>query len=252
MPDGAAKSWDRRDDEGAESFAAFCTFRDLGPKRSVRRAHESVAPNTATIARWQFWANHYDWRIRATEYDAAQYEAWLARLAERGDADAARYEECRRNLTDWDIYASNLAYKKAKQILEAPLVTQSRSEKQDGGRTIVNIQPVYQNPALIVAAATLLKAASDTGRRALGMDRDDDDTMSADKFRKLLFKTTEQLAGRMPRGALPPPPTAPTPDNLKPDLRRLENRDMPGGGGGVTAVNKFRPTRERPGGAWNG
>jgi hypothetical protein len=77
-----AAPWEQTLDESAKAYAAFCIYRDLGPRRSVdeasRRYHRGSgqgaqhAPSrrspraSGTIRRW---AQHWNWATRARAWD---------------------------------------------------------------------------------------------------------------------------------------------------------------------------------------
>ena len=61
--DGARQPWDRRDTENARAYAAFRTFRDLGP---VRRLVDVVDYPPRTV---KSWSTRHDWTDRALAWD---------------------------------------------------------------------------------------------------------------------------------------------------------------------------------------
>jgi hypothetical protein len=78
------ESWERLIGESGLAYAAFCTYRDYGPERNIRRAVElstEFSPSAktphadleTTIARkyrmWRVWAIQFRWRERAADYD---------------------------------------------------------------------------------------------------------------------------------------------------------------------------------------
>lgn len=67
----ARHSWERREDESTKAYAAFCAYRDLGIERSFDKAYRAVkgAEKRAVTGRWKLWANVYEWRRRAQDYD---------------------------------------------------------------------------------------------------------------------------------------------------------------------------------------
>ncbi|HLN30708.1 MAG TPA: hypothetical protein VK395_23405 [Gemmataceae bacterium] len=75
-----ASSWDRLPDESAKAFAAFCVYRDFGPRRSLDEASRSYhgtqdserrsgARASGIIRRW---AKRWHWRARAQAWDEEQ------------------------------------------------------------------------------------------------------------------------------------------------------------------------------------
>jgi hypothetical protein len=67
------ESWERLAGESSIAYAAFCTFRDYGPERNVRRAVLASEPDRVKQGRryrvWSAWATAFKWRERAADYD---------------------------------------------------------------------------------------------------------------------------------------------------------------------------------------
>ena len=67
------ESWERLKGETSAAFAAFCSYRDLGAERNIRKAVESVEKDTTAQAKkykvWRNWSTQYHWRERAADYD---------------------------------------------------------------------------------------------------------------------------------------------------------------------------------------
>jgi hypothetical protein len=67
------ESWERLTGESSAAFAAFCTFRDFGLERNIRKAVDStVADEAVRVKRyrvWRNWSTHYRWRERAADFD---------------------------------------------------------------------------------------------------------------------------------------------------------------------------------------
>jgi hypothetical protein len=70
------ESWERLKGESAAAFQAFCTFRDYGAERNIKRAVESVSDVSDTLALsrkyrcWRVWASKFRWAKRASDYDS--------------------------------------------------------------------------------------------------------------------------------------------------------------------------------------
>lgn len=58
--------WERRGDETAKNYEAFCVYRDLGPGRSLRMVSEMCRKSESLLARW---STKFDWVNRATLWD---------------------------------------------------------------------------------------------------------------------------------------------------------------------------------------
>jgi hypothetical protein len=67
------ESWERIIGESSGAFAAFCSYRDLGAERSIRKAVESVEKDEAVRMKryrvWRNWSAQFRWRERAADYD---------------------------------------------------------------------------------------------------------------------------------------------------------------------------------------
>jgi len=67
------ESWERLAGETSLAFTAFCTFRDFGPERSIRKAVDSVVKEAGVRTKkynvWRNWSYQYRWKERAADYD---------------------------------------------------------------------------------------------------------------------------------------------------------------------------------------
>ena len=67
------ESWERLPGETAAAFAAFCSFRDFGAERNIRKAVDSTVKDEGVRAKryrvWRNWCTQFRWRERAADYD---------------------------------------------------------------------------------------------------------------------------------------------------------------------------------------
>ena len=67
------ESWERLPGETSSAFAAFCSFRDFGAERNIRKAVESTEKDESVRAKryrvWRNWCTQFRWRERAADYD---------------------------------------------------------------------------------------------------------------------------------------------------------------------------------------
>jgi hypothetical protein len=67
------ESWERLTGESSLAYAAFCSFRDLGPERNVRKAVDSFEKDeTKREKRYKVsrnWSTQFKWRERAADFD---------------------------------------------------------------------------------------------------------------------------------------------------------------------------------------
>lgn len=229
--------WDRLPHETPKQFAAFATFRDLGPERSIAAAHlkhtGKLAKNNRAQRHWHVWSAQNRWVDRAQKYDQ-HLESIKALYEEKAHAEAitslAKMREVhKRNETAM----SNLMMRRVKEILEWPLTKEKTlvAQSPDGKQiTYIIKRPSRwsQNTAAILAVA-----ASKIGRAGLDM-KEDESEIAPDDFKKNFFRSDRDAAAAMPPGAVPPMPADPS----APPVLALQQRE--GDDGNVIKV-KVRP-----------
>jgi hypothetical protein len=93
------ESWERLTGESGAAYAAFCSYRDYGPDRNIRRAVEAALDETGRgkvekrYRMWRAWSTQFRWRERAADYD--QYLDRLKQTEKRKtiEAQEAVYRE---------------------------------------------------------------------------------------------------------------------------------------------------------------
>ena len=86
-------SWEERlPDESPKAFKAFCLFRAMGYKRSIKACMEMDGIEPKKYGSWARYARLYHWNERAAEYDA-----YIAKETER-ELLAERVERKRRQM----------------------------------------------------------------------------------------------------------------------------------------------------------
>ena len=67
------ESWEKLTGESALAFSAFCSFRDLGAERNIRKAVDVFESDESKKEKryrvWRNWAAQFRWRERAADYD---------------------------------------------------------------------------------------------------------------------------------------------------------------------------------------
>ena len=67
------ESWERLPGESAAAFGAFCSFRDYGAERNIRKAVDSTEKDESVRVKryrvWRNWCSQFRWRERAADYD---------------------------------------------------------------------------------------------------------------------------------------------------------------------------------------
>jgi hypothetical protein len=234
-------SWDRQPEETADQFLAFSAYRDsgVGAERSIRRAYKDTYPGSTQInSTWFNWSKKYRWKERTTAFDLWMHKERREAVMRSKDIESARIIENAQVHRDNECYLAEQAFRKAQEILAIPLIRDSFTEQRDG-KTIVHRASLI-TPAYYFAAAALMKAGSDIGRRGLGIkDSDDEDGLTPEQFRKLFYRHTREVARDLPAGALPAPIEGSS--AVKPEIN-LPNQ----GENGESGVTKFVPPRERP------
>jgi hypothetical protein len=99
LPEGILpfESWEKLKGESAAAYSAFCSYRDYGAERNIRRAAvtsltdtETGTVDTARVDKryrmWRGWSAQYRWRERAADYD--QYLDRLKRTKKREAIEA--------------------------------------------------------------------------------------------------------------------------------------------------------------------
>jgi len=131
--------------EGAEAFAAFCLFRDMGPKRSMNgafglhlKAHGTAIESPRAPGTWRKWAKKYAWEARARAHDVENYQG-IKKAREEGVKEAAvdderQWQERRRQLREAEFQIAEQLLAKAKQMLAFPLV---KKKTEEDGKTII-------------------------------------------------------------------------------------------------------------------
>lgn len=251
--DKALRPWDRQEDETSLSFAMFCVYRDMGLKRGIREAWKIFAPGSTSIAGSMFnVSRRHKWVERCIAYDDWQQANKRAAQAEITSSEAFRVAENQKTFRDSEAYLADLGLTKAAEILAMPLVNDSYIEYRGDGKTVIHKATLITS-SYYFAAAALMRAASDIGRRAHGIKGEgDDDGITAEQFKRLFYKHTGEVAKELPRGALPAPV-----DNaaVKPDIQLPRPGEAtavdPGEPGSearpvTVEVQRFNPPRERP------
>jgi len=93
-------TWEQQKGESALAFSAFCTFRDFGHNRNIKKVLLSIERDTTKLNRkyntWRNWSTQFHWNKRAADYD--KYLDRL-RLTERRKTIESR-EEAHKQITE--------------------------------------------------------------------------------------------------------------------------------------------------------
>jgi hypothetical protein len=110
MSEPSSPPWERQPGESARAFGAFCVYRDLGPRRSLRAAAEKFyqRSSAAVLRQCNTWSSAFHWVERAS--------AWDKHL----DAEARRaQEEARREMAERQAREARALQAKAVERLKA-------------------------------------------------------------------------------------------------------------------------------------
>ena len=71
MSEPSPAPWEQQPGESARAFGAFCVYRDLGPRRTLRAAAASFYRRTAAALKRQLekWSSAFRWVERAAAWD---------------------------------------------------------------------------------------------------------------------------------------------------------------------------------------
>lgn len=87
--------WERRADESDEAWAAFCHWRDVSIRRSLKRTCEAVNQPMSQVRAWHY---RFEWDARARHYHKWQtqhkYAAKQSRVGEMHAQHANMAQQC--------------------------------------------------------------------------------------------------------------------------------------------------------------
>ena len=160
----SAEAWTRRPGETSTAYAAFCTYRDLGPTRSLDAAYclaQGYQKGSKRVSGfWKRWYRGHEWRSRAEAYDAYLDE-------EKRRAEAQKWRQRGEDLVEEQYKLAVAMLEKARQMLAFPLVRQTVEQRDEDGRPVrVIIEPARWT---FGTAARLAQVAVELGRLATGL-----------------------------------------------------------------------------------
>ncbi len=108
--DDPPKPWERQQGETVKAFAAFTTWRDLGPERSIQKAATALGKSRQLLVAW---ASEHRWRPRI--------DAWERELDRQAtSAQLKAVEEMATRHTRGALLLFNAATQRAQQLSENP------------------------------------------------------------------------------------------------------------------------------------
>ena len=86
------KQWERMPDESTKAYAAFNTYLQLGPNRSLDEAYcaatEKPQGSTRVSGQWRDWSSQFRWFARATAWDSHIAEAERNSIQDQAEDNA--------------------------------------------------------------------------------------------------------------------------------------------------------------------
>ena len=182
MPETSPAAWEQQAGESARAFGAFCVYRELGPRRSLRAAAEKFYGRSAASLERQVdkWSSAFRWVERANAWDQhldghvrrAQEEA-RGEMAERHLREArllqAKAVERLRSLRPEELEPAELlcylieAVKLERLTLGEPETVQRQELTGRGGAPLH-----FSLEAVVTAARELEQAEHDALQRSGG------------------------------------------------------------------------------------
>ena len=155
--------WTRQEGETATAYAAFCTYRDLGPRRSLAKAYghqKGTKRAQQASGHWKRWYRTKNWKNRAEAYDAHLDE-------KKRQAEVEKWRRRGEDLVEEQYRLAQAMLSKAHQMLQFPLASQTVEKKDEKGNPVaVTIEPARWN---FNSAARLGKVAVEMARLAAGL-----------------------------------------------------------------------------------
>ena len=98
------ESWERLAGETSFAFAAFCTYRDLGPERNIRKAVDTAEKDEGKREKryrvWRNWSTAYRWRERSADYDRYLEKLKQGELRKTIEAQGEKHREVTGKMLD--------------------------------------------------------------------------------------------------------------------------------------------------------
>lgn len=101
--------WERQTGESSKAYRAFCIYRDLGPKRSLRRTagvYYNEKPGV-NLGRIKLWSSKYHWVARCEAWD--DYQDELARERQTQEIQEMRERHARQGKVLADLSSAMIA-----------------------------------------------------------------------------------------------------------------------------------------------
>jgi plasmid maintenance system killer protein len=104
------ESWERLAGESSAAFAAFCSFRDFGAERNIRKAamrsmagdetEKDQGKREKRYRVWRNWSTQFRWKERAADYDRYMEKLKQAELRKTIEAQGEKHREVTGKMLD--------------------------------------------------------------------------------------------------------------------------------------------------------
>jgi hypothetical protein len=98
------ESWERLPGESGAAYTAFCSFRDYGAERNIRKAVESVEKDGTKREKryrvWRQWSTQFRWKERAADYDRYMEKLKQTELRKTIEAQGEKHREVTGKMLD--------------------------------------------------------------------------------------------------------------------------------------------------------
>jgi hypothetical protein len=141
------RAWEPQDGElrgGGKAWRAFCTFRDLGPQRTLRQAatvfygHRDREPKPHQYDQMKRWSAKFDWQERARSLDARDEMVRRVAIEAHLQAQAADRASREAKITERILQIREAACEQSAKMLAWPLAEQ-RVVRDEGGEDITYV-----------------------------------------------------------------------------------------------------------------
>lgn len=154
---------DRMPNEGAQAYAAFRIYAELGAARSIARVRQQCKKSMSLLQRW---SARWKWKARSELHDNQQVHA-AQKAEEQAELELARVKAKRREMVQeraWDVAQKLMT--KAEEMLNFPVGRQERTESADG-KTVTMV--AHPGDWKFGDTARMLTAADALARLSCGM-----------------------------------------------------------------------------------
>jgi hypothetical protein len=158
------RAWEPQEGElrgGAKAWRAFCTFRNLGPERSLRQAaavfygRPDGEPKPHQYDQMKRWSARFDWQERARSLDARDEMVRRVAIEAHLQAQAEDYAFREAKITERILEIREAACEQSLKMLAWPLAEQRVSRNEDGEDVTIMLSPARWTKSTAIQLAQL-------------------------------------------------------------------------------------------------